>query len=187
MSQAHSAFYPHGRLIVHNSASYPPTHGSLHTTCCPTSFPPVSHSYALRPCAHNSELLGRLSHLVDCNFITRMLFCQSRPRGRPKRIWREVVREDCQASKLNKEMDRYKWRKVIKDVRSSGWVWVGECFFWYRPTRVVPDKRPLNGCCCRVLRIWNSLPKDVVSAAHLSLFISRLVWVNLNQFLIGKM
>ena len=29
-----------------------------------------------------------------------------RPRGRPKRTWREVVREDCQASKLNKEMDR---------------------------------------------------------------------------------
>ena len=25
---------------------------------------------------------------------------------------------------------------------------VCECFFWYRPTRVVPDKRPLNGCCC---------------------------------------
>jgi len=25
---------------------------------------------------------------------------------------------------------------------------VGECFFWYRPTRVVPDKRPLNGCVC---------------------------------------
>ena len=23
-----------------------------------------------------------------------------------------------------------------------------ECFFWYRPTRVVPDKRPLNGCVC---------------------------------------
>ena len=21
-----------------------------------------------------------------------------------------------------------------------------ECFFWYWPTRVVPDKRPLNGC-----------------------------------------
>ena len=39
----------------------------------------------------------------------------------------------------------------------------------------------------RVLRIWNSLPEDVVSAAHLSLFISRLVRVNLNQFLIGKM
>jgi len=26
---------------------------------------------------------------------------------------------------------------------------VGECFFWYRPTRVVPDQRPLNGRCLR--------------------------------------
>jgi len=42
-----------------------------------------------------------------------------RPRGRLKRTWREVVREDCQARKLNKEdaLDRCKWRKVIKDVR----------------------------------------------------------------------
>ena len=45
-----------------------------------------------------------------------------RPRGRPKRTWREVVREDCQARKLNKEdaMDRCKWRKMIKDIRWSG-------------------------------------------------------------------
>ena len=80
-----------------------------------------------------------------------------RPRGRPKRTRREVVREDCQARKLNKEdaMDCCKWRKMIKDVRWSGWVWVGECFFWYRPTRVVPDKRPLNGCVCVCVReIW---------------------------------
>jgi len=27
---------------------------------------------------------------------------------------------------------------------------VGECSFWYRPTRVVPDQRPLNGRCCSV-------------------------------------
>jgi len=42
-----------------------------------------------------------------------------RPRGRPKRTWREVVKEDCQAHKLNTEdvMDRSKWRKLIKDVR----------------------------------------------------------------------
>ena len=46
-------------------------------------------------------------------------------------------------------IDSCKWRKMIKDVRWSGWwVWVGECFFWYRPTRVVPDQRPLNGCVC---------------------------------------
>jgi len=33
-----------------------------------------------------------------------------RPTGRPKRTWREVVREDCQARKLNKKdaMDRCK-------------------------------------------------------------------------------
>jgi len=42
-----------------------------------------------------------------------------RPRGRPKRSWREVVQEDCQARKMNKEdaIDRCKWRKMIKDVR----------------------------------------------------------------------
>ena len=49
-------------------------------------------------------------------------------------------------------MDRCKWRKMIKEARWSRWVWVGECSFWYRPTRVVPDQRPLNGrCCCWVL------------------------------------
>ena len=25
---------------------------------------------------------------------------------------------------------------------------MGECFFCYRPTQVVPDKGPLNGCVC---------------------------------------
>jgi len=42
----------------------------------------------------------------------------SRPRGKPKRTWKEVVQEDCQARKLNKEdaMDSCKWRKVIKEV-----------------------------------------------------------------------
>jgi len=28
---------------------------------------------------------------------------------------------------------------------------VGECSFWYRPTRVVPDQRPLNGRCVVVV------------------------------------
>ena len=43
----------------------------------------------------------------------------SRPRGRAKKTWKEVVREDCQACKLNKEdaMDRCKWRKVIREAR----------------------------------------------------------------------
>ena len=32
---------------------------------------------------------------------------------------------------------------------------MGESSFWYRPTRVVPDQRPLNGrccCCCKTDR-----------------------------------
>ena len=41
-----------------------------------------------------------------------------RPRRRLKRTWSEVVREDCEARKLNKEdaMDHCKWRKMMKDV-----------------------------------------------------------------------
>ena len=31
---------------------------------------------------------------------------------------------------------------------SSSQVWVGECFFWYWLTWVVPNKGPLNGCVC---------------------------------------
>jgi len=40
----------------------------------------------------------------------------SRPRGRPKRTWKEVVQKDCQARYLNKEdaMDRGRWKKLIK-------------------------------------------------------------------------
>ena len=36
-----------------------------------------------------------------------------------RHTWKEVVRDDCQARKLNKEdaVDRCKWRKVIKEVR----------------------------------------------------------------------
>jgi len=43
----------------------------------------------------------------------------TRPRGRPKRTWREVVEKDCQARKLNKDdaVDHSRWRKLIKDVR----------------------------------------------------------------------
>jgi len=65
--------------------------------------------------------------------------------NRPKRIWREVVEKDCQSRKLNKEdaVDCSRWRKLMKDVWWSGWVWVGEGFFWYRPTWAVPDKGSL--------------------------------------------
>ena len=40
----------------------------------------------------------------------------SRPRGRPKRTWREVVQKDCQAHNLNREnaRDGSRWKKLIK-------------------------------------------------------------------------
>ena len=40
----------------------------------------------------------------------------SRPRGRPKRMWREVVQKDCQARNWNREdaMDRGRWKKLIQ-------------------------------------------------------------------------
>jgi len=41
----------------------------------------------------------------------------ARPRGRPKKTWREIVEKDCRARGLNREdaMDRRRWRKQIRD------------------------------------------------------------------------
>ena len=41
----------------------------------------------------------------------------ARPRGRPKKTWREIVENDCQVHKLNREdaMDCNRWRKQIRD------------------------------------------------------------------------
>ena len=41
----------------------------------------------------------------------------ARPRGGPKKTWREIVERDCQACNLNREVavDRNTWRKQIKD------------------------------------------------------------------------
>jgi len=68
----------------------------------------------------------------------------ARPRGRPKITWREIVEKDCQARELNREdaMDHNRWRKQTRDDWWPWYVWVGECFVYYRLTRVVPDKIP---------------------------------------------
>jgi len=41
----------------------------------------------------------------------------TRPRGRPKKTWREIVENDCQARGLNRKdaMDRIRWKKQIRD------------------------------------------------------------------------
>jgi len=41
----------------------------------------------------------------------------ARPRGRPKKTWREIVEKDCQACKLKREdaMAHITWMKQIRD------------------------------------------------------------------------
>jgi len=84
----------------------------------------------------------------------------ARLRGRPKKTWREIVEKDCQACKLNREdaINRNRWMKQIRDDWWPWQVWVGECFFWYRFTRVIPDKiqRAIKQLCvCVLTMLWN--------------------------------
>ena len=43
---------------------------------------------------------------------------------------------------------------------------MGECSFWYRPTRVVPDQRPLNGrcCCCCTIAVDDAVSTTAPNA-----------------------
>jgi len=65
---------------------------------------------------------GHVLRKEDDDCVTKCIVYEvegPRPRGRPKRNWRQVVKEDCQARKLNTEdaMDHSKWKTLIKDVR----------------------------------------------------------------------
>jgi len=54
---------------------------------------------------------------------------------------------------------------------------VGESSFWYRPTRVVPDQRPLNGrCCC-----WWLLTYVTHTHTRLTAPLSGTTWVSRYQ------
>ena len=64
---------------------------------------------------------GRVLRKEDNDWVKKCMEYEvegSRPRGRPKRIWREVVEKDCEACKLKKEdsVDQNRLRKLIKDV-----------------------------------------------------------------------
>jgi len=67
--------------------------------------------------------LNNLQHnklyLEDTDWVKKCMEYEvegSRPRGRLKRTWREVVQKDCQVHNLNREdaMDRGRWKKLIK-------------------------------------------------------------------------
>jgi len=62
---------------------------------------------------------GHVLRKEDTGWVKKCMECEvedSRPRGRPKRTWKEVVQKDCQTCSLNKEdaMDRGRWKKLIK-------------------------------------------------------------------------
>jgi len=59
-------------------------------------------------------------NIIMCTCCVKKKFMGYEVEGpRPKRTWREVVKEDYQACKLNTEdaADHSKWKKLIKDVR----------------------------------------------------------------------
>ena len=62
---------------------------------------------------------GHVLRKKDTDWVKKCMVYEvegSRPRGRPKRTWREVVQKNCQACDLNREdaMDRGRWKKLTK-------------------------------------------------------------------------
>jgi len=64
---------------------------------------------------------GHVLRKDDDDWVRRCMECGVgvQDQGGAGKSWKEVVREDCQARKLNKEdaVDRCKWRTVIKEAR----------------------------------------------------------------------
>ena len=63
---------------------------------------------------------GHLLRKEDNDWVKKCMVYEvegARPRGRPKKTWREIVEKHCQARKLNREnaMDRIRWMKQIRD------------------------------------------------------------------------
>jgi len=56
----------------------------------------------------------------DNDWVKKCMECEmegARPRGRPKKTWREIVQKDCWAHKLNKEdvINHKRSRNQIRD------------------------------------------------------------------------
>ena len=92
---------------------------------------------------------GHVLRKEDNDWVNKCVEYDEVEGSRPKRTWREVVEKDCRAHELNKKdaIDVSRWRKLMKDVWWPGWVWVGECFFWYRPTQGCPGQRAVKWLC----------------------------------------
>jgi len=99
--------------------------------------------------------------IIHYHLLSMIYYISARPRGRPKKTWREIVEKDCQACGLNREdaVDRIRWMKQVRYDWRPRYMWVDECFFWYRLTWVVPDKihravKWLCVCFCLSACLW---------------------------------
>ena len=87
----------------------------------------------------------------------------------------------CRARGLNTEdaMVRSRWRERIGMIDDHDECWVGECFFWYRLTRVVPNKfhravKRLCVCVCLTLLVG----RQEEHPAHKKLSDGVLAWLS---------
>jgi len=69
-------------------------------------------------CQYYSEVLQKEDNYWVKKCMEYEMECV-RPRGRPKKTWRDIVEKDFHACGLNREdaMDRSKWMKQIRDDR----------------------------------------------------------------------
>jgi len=75
----------------------------------------------------------------------------TRPRGRPKKTWRQIVEKDCRARALNREyaMDSVRWRRqigMIDDHDEREWVNVSSGTAHPGFPRQCPQSRKTVGC-----------------------------------------
>jgi len=72
----------------------------------------------------------------------------ARPRGRPKKTWREIVEKDCKAHGLSREdaMDCSRWRKQIGIFDNHSVFYTLDVLPATLPTAIVPiHRKDMNG------------------------------------------
>ena len=105
----------------------------------------------------------------------------SRPRGRLKRTWLEVVQRDCQVHGLSKDdaMVRGRWRKMIRMVDDrEGCEWMDVCLVPAHPGR--PGQRAVKRSCVCVCSI-ESMSLSCTIFEILTLICSKFKTVTLPQ------
>ena len=103
----------------------------------------------------------------------------TRPKGRSKKTWREIVEKDCRAGGLNTEdaMDRSRWRKqlgMIDENDECEWVNVssGTGSPWLSRTNSTEPQKRLCVCVCLDLAFVNFAKYTIATFSPLTHFIS---------------